>query len=156
MPSQTDPIMLLSVFLLFLIACFTAYYAHQQGRNPILWFIIGILLGIFGLLILIFFPAKSESKNNGTPTMTVSKPDPSQPHGENLLHQEELKTLQNDKLWYYLDLNHQQMGPVSIIALRELWKRGQLELTSYVWSEGMEKWQLVDELPDLKKSLNEV
>ncbi len=46
------------------------------------------------------------------------------------------------------------MGPVSIIALRELWHRGQLELNSYVWSEGMEQWQKVDHLPELKNALN--
>lgn len=158
MPSHTDPNMLLSFILLLIIASFTSYYANRKGRNPVLWFIIGVLLGIFAPLILLFFPpVKKESSNNGIPTMTVSNPDPSlenlpqpiPPTQAQLKRQEE-----EDKLWYYLDQNHQQMGPVSIIALRELWNRGQLELSSYVWSEGMEQWQKVDNLPELKTALN--
>jgi hypothetical protein len=40
------------------------------------------------------------------------------------------------------------------VALRELWNRGKLELNNYVWSDGMEKWEKVDNLPDLKDVLN--
>jgi hypothetical protein len=151
--SHTDPNMLLSFILLFMIASFTSYYANRKGRNPWLWFIIGILLGIIAPLILLFISQK-ERKDDGLPTMTVSKPDPALQHLSQMpLMPEEIQR-QEDKLWYYLDQNHQQMGPVSVIALRELWNRGQLELNSYVWSDGMEQWQKVDNLPDLKAALN--
>ena len=84
--------------------------------------------------------------------MTVSAPDPSlqsYPPSINSKRQEE-----EDKLWYYLDVNHHQMGPVSIIALRELWNTGLLELTSYVWTEGMLQWEKVDDLSALKEALS--
>lgn len=157
--SHTDPNMLLSFILLLIIASFTAYYASRKGRNPFLWFIIGILLGIFAPLILMFFPAvKTDQTSNGMPTMTVSSPDsthqqpPQAPPSPAELKRRE----EEDKLWYYLDHNHQQMGPVSIVALRELWNRGQLELNSYVWADGMEKWEKVDNLPELKDVLNKL
>jgi hypothetical protein len=152
-----DPNMLLSFILLLIIASFTAYYANRKGRNPLLWFIIGVLLGIFAPLILMFFPTvKNERSGNGIPTMTVSKPDPSLEHLPQSFPSEAEFKLQEEesKLWYYLDQNHQQVGPVSIIALRELWKRGKLELNSYVWSEGMAKWEKVDDLSELKTALN--
>jgi hypothetical protein len=155
--SQTDPNMLLSFILLLIIASLTAYYASRKGRNPLLWFIIGILLGIFAPLILLFFPAvKNNVTDNGMPTMTVSPPD----HAHQQLSQPpptpaELKRQQEEeKLWYYLDQNHQQVGPVSVVALRELWHRGQLELNNYVWTDGMEQWEKVDNLPQLKEVLN--
>jgi hypothetical protein len=156
MPSHTDPNMLLSFILLLIIASFTAYYANKKGRNPLLWFIIGILLGIFAPLILLFLSSvKNEAANNGAPTMTISNPDPSLLNLPQTPTQEEVKINEEEtKLWYYLDQNHQQMGPVSIIALRELWNRGQLELNSYVWSDGMEQWQKVDNLVELKEALN--
>jgi hypothetical protein len=157
MPSHTDPNMLLSFILLLIIASFTAYYANRKGRNPLLWFIIGILLGIFAPLILLFFPSvKSERGENGLPTMTVSNPDPSlEPLSIKPPTEEEIKRKEEEnKLWYYLDQNHQQIGPVSTLALRELWNRGQLELNSYVWAVGMEKWEKVDNLSDLKAVLN--
>ncbi len=154
---HTDLNILLSFLLLLIIASLTAYFAKSKGRNPLLWFILGVLLGIFAPLILLFFPSvKNERSNNGMPTMTVSEPDPSLQYLPSTVpNQEELKR-QEDKLWYYLDQNHQQMGPVSIIALRELWNRGQLELNSYVWTEGMEKWEKVDHLSDLKAALNKL
>lgn len=159
MPSHTDPNMLLSFILLLLIASFTSYYANLKGRNPILWFIIGILLGIFAPLILLFFPNIKNERNDsgGMPTMTISNPDPSnQQHlPETPLTEMEVKQQElEDKLWYYLDQNHEQIGPVSLIALRELWNRGQLDLNSYVWADGMEQWQKVDLLPDLKGALS--
>ena len=156
MPSHLDPNMVLSFILLLMIASFTAYYANRKGRNPLLWFMIGILLGIFAPLILLFLPAvKSERGNDGLPTMTISNPDPSlQDLPPSPVKSEIKRREEEEKLWYYLDQNHQQMGPVSIIALRELWNRGQLELTSYVWSDGMTQWQTVDDLPDLKAALN--
>ena len=63
------------------------------------------------------------------------------------------KKVEEDKLWYYLDQNRQQVGPVSLIAVRELWNRGQLELTSLVWTKGMEQWQKIDDLSELKNYL---
>lgn len=58
-----------------------------------------------------------------------------------------------DVLWYYLDEQHEQQGPVSLIALRELWKTGRLLPTAFVWSKGMFQWKKVEELPDLKNEL---
>lgn len=156
MPSHTDQDVLLSFILLLVIASFTAYYANRKGRNPILWFIIGVLLGIFAPLILLFL-STVKPVDSDIPTMSVANPDPSldqldqTPPQVNLQQSEE-----ENKLWYYLDQNHQQMGPVSVIALRELWNRGQLEITSYVWSDGMDQWQKVDNLPELKKGLNKL
>jgi hypothetical protein len=156
--SHTDPSLVLSFILLLLIASLTAYYANRKGRNPLLWFIIGILFGIFAPLILYFFPPVNQRSNNGLPTMTVSPPDPSLQHlPEAPPTEAELRDREEDnRLWYYLDENHEQIGPVSMIALRELWNRGQLELNSYVWSLGMDKWEKVDRLSELKEALNKL
>lgn len=154
MPSHTDHDVLLSFILLLIIASFTAYYANRKGRNPLLWFIIGVLLGIFAPLILLFL-SSVKPVDSDIPTMSVSNPDPSLDQLDQAPPQVNLQSSEEEnKLWYYLDQNHQQIGPVSIIALRELWNRGQLEITSYVWSDGMEQWQKVDSLPELKKGLN--
>jgi len=155
MPSHSNPDVLLSFILLLIIASFTAYYANRKGRNPLLWFVIGILLGIFAPLILLFLsPHKGDTAQNGKLTIKVSNPDSSLLDLSQTSPQIELKPSEEDKLWYYLDQDHQQMGPVSLVALRELWNRGQLELNSYVWSNGMEEWQKVEELPELKKCLS--
>ncbi len=109
--------------------------------------------------MLLFLPVfkKKPDENIEEPTMIISKPDPSlhDQLSQHLPIQEDLKRqAEEEKLWFYLDKDHHQVGPVSIIALRELWNTGRLELTSYVWSEGMDQWEKVDKLPELKVVLN--
>lgn len=153
---HTTPNMILSFILLLIIASLTAYYANRKGRNPLLWFIIGVLLGIFAPLILLFFSAVKSEPADVARGLKISPPDSSrQQLSDSQLKSDDLKLQEEEnKLWYYLDQNHQQIGPVSVIALRELWNRGLLELNNYVWSDGMEQWEKVDNLPELKAILN--
>lgn len=150
---MTTTQLIISFFILLIIASLTAYYADRKGRSFTIWFILGVLLGVFAPLILFFLSSNNGSnKKNDIPSMSVSKPDPSlqiaaSPPPVEFKGNE-------DKLWYYLDKDHQQMGPVSIVALRDLWNRGLLELTSYVWSQGMNDWLKVEQLPELKAALN--
>lgn len=146
----------LSLLFQFVIGCLTAYYAKRQGRNPYLWFMIGFLFGIFAPLVLFYLSfIKNTGDTNGMPGMTVSNPDPELEKSPELHSKDEQKLREEEeKLWFYLDQSHQQMGPVSIIALRELWNRGQLGLNTYVWTEGMQEWQKVDVLVDLKAILS--
>lgn len=139
----------------FIMACVTAYYASTKGRNPVLWFFLGAFFGVIALLILFIlsFMKNGSDEKSDVPTMTVSRPD-SALHPSPSIPLDLKRAEEEDKLWYYLDQNHQQMGPVSIVALRELWNTGRLELASYVWTEGMEKWQKVEYLPALKAILN--
>ena len=134
----------ISFIILLIISSLTAYYAEKKGRSPLGWFILGILFSILAPLILYFLPSlKKESENNQI------KP-PSTPPASTL----QSPILPEDKLWFYLDKDHNQYGPVSIIALKELWDHGQLEITSYVWTEGMEKWHRVEHLEGLKQALH--
>lgn len=149
----------LSLFIYLSIAFYTAHYARMHGKNPLLWFIIAILLGFLAPLILLFLTRgvngvdrTGRMDRDGYPTMTVSSPDPSVEREAVL--PEHVLLPEEEKLWYYLDQNHQQIGPVSVVALRELWNRGLLELNQYVWSEGMKDWEKVEQLPNLQKILN--
>lgn len=145
--------MIMSFIILVIVASLTAYYAERKGRSFAIWFLLGALLGIFAPLILFFLPSLQETEESGgQPTMAVSQPDPSLQHLPSSAPQRDWQL--EDKLWYYLDHQHQQMGPVSVIALRDLWNRGLLELNSYVWTEGMSQWRKVDELPELKATLS--
>lgn len=147
--------MIVSFIILVIIASLTAYYADRKGRSFTIWFILGVLLGVFAPLILFFLPSlRGEDVDEGQPTMTVSKPDSSLERLSPPLAPVPTWKEEEDKLWYYLDQEHQQMGPVSIVALRDMWNRGLLELNSYVWTEGMGQWQKVEQLPELKDALS--
>lgn len=150
LPFQFDAQMVLSLIFSFVIGILTAYYARSKGRDPTAWFILGFLFTIFAPIVLYFLSDLNEKTNE--PTMTVEPPDSSLAQTKPSSSYE--PSPEENKLWYYLDRNHQQQGPVSLIALRELWKTGDLELTNYVWTEGMDKWEIVDHLPGLKEALS--
>lgn len=147
-PNTVQLVVSFLVSTIFAFIC--AYYAEKKGRYPLGWFILGFFFALISLIVLFFLPPLKK-EDAGQPAET-------QPLGSSQAKEELKESLpppfdrskEENRLWYYLDQNHEQIGPVSLIALRELWDRGLLELNSYVWSEGMEKWERVDQLPDLK------
>ncbi len=54
------------IFIVLVIASFSAYYANQKGRNPVIWFVIGLFL-FFAPLIFYFFQLLKM-----TPAMVIS------------------------------------------------------------------------------------
>lgn len=155
----TNSELIFSTIMGIVFAFITAYYAEKKGRNVLGWFILGLLFTIFALLVIYFLPSlKDEDESENSHIMSI--PPQNQPpsfQSETLipLATDQIKQDEN-ALWFYLDQNHKQIGPVSIFALREEWNRGLLELNSYVWTEGMEKWEKVDQLPHLKELLNKI
>ena len=104
-----------------------AYIAHKKGRNPYLWFPIGCFFGIFGILGVIFIK----------PALVKNQPQAlTKPAARRLPH----------FLWYYLDEQSKQHGPMSSNALEEELNQGKLSLSSYVWREGMAEWQKLDQV----------
>ncbi len=140
----------ISFIFLLIIASLTAYYADKKGRNSTAWFILGLLFSVFATLILFFLPSlKPENTEASIGFPSVTPPKSSIP-----IPPKQLTSPEANKLWYYLDQNHQQYGPVSLIALKDLWDTGQLELNSYIWSEGMPQWEKIDNLPEIKIALS--
>lgn len=106
----------------------TAYYAEQRGRNPQNWFVIGMMLGVFGLLLVFILPPYE------TEEVAVA-PLPKEPD------QMVLPLNHTQKHWYYIDDKLQQQGPVDFDTIRSLWSTGSLTGESYLWCEGMEDWK---------------
>ena len=105
-----------------------AYYAKRKGRNPYLWFALGCVFGILGILAVFFL--KNPPKESPA-VQPEAKPAPkSLPH----------------RLWYYLDQKTQQIGPISTNALEDAFREGKIEPSTYVWHEGMENWKLWKEV----------
>lgn len=127
------------LFWLFFGLC-ASHFAKKRGRRPVIWFSVGLFLGIFGILLLFLLP-KVEKKPHSPP----AKP---------LL----LKPQQSDawlKMWYYLDPGHSQQGPFEFPDLIKTWKQKGISEASYIWGEGMQEWKRLAELPDLKKEIEQ-
>jgi hypothetical protein len=118
----------------------TSYFASQRGRDPLAWFVIGMLLGILGLLLLFLLPPVGNSapeKEEPMPEVKESSQAPAR-----LVE------------WYYLDANRNQIGPISYSQLSKITHEGQIKADTLVWSQGMANWQRVDENQELKSLLN--
>lgn len=128
-----------SALMWLVFGALSAYFAKARGKNPYLWFFLGMLFGIFGLLFLIFSPknktapaarqaqgARQNTSAEETPTIDIIPPyDPKY----------------NEKFWYYLDGQNMQFGPMSFDALFRLYQQGSVSKQTYVWNESFEEWQ---------------
>lgn len=129
--------MMVSLVLWVLMGSLNAYFAHKRGRDPIAWFMIGILLGILGLGLLFLLPRLEQ------PPGTEEINDPQDVTSDYAKNE-----------WFYLDVARQQQGPVQWRFLKNQWADGLINADSLVWSEGMANWSRVAELPGLKEELN--
>lgn len=125
------------LFAAVLIGTLTAVLAKRRGRDPAIWFLIGMLCGIFGLIALFFFP---EIKQQEAPKVSTPPPAPAQ---------DALAT----KKWFYLDAERQTLGPHPITVLQELFKAGTITPSTFVWCDGMEGWKKIQDLPELQSRL---
>ncbi len=138
-------------------AFISAYYAEKKGRSSLGWFVLGFIFTFLALIVLYFLPpVKKDEEISPLVNKPINSATESYPSSSpsTLLPPPFEASPEENVLWFYLDLDHKQIGPVSVIALRELWNRGDLLLNSYVWTEGMEKWEKIDQLSDLKAILN--
>ena len=47
--------------------------------------------------------------------------------------------------WYYADAQRERHGPVDAGTIRDLFRKGELDLATLVWCEGMSQWQPLSE-----------
>jgi len=127
-----------SLLLGLLNAFLCAHFAKKRGRNPLYWFIGGGLFGLFALGTLFLLPIRKI----GVPVQAAAAVP--------LL--QTVAPAHVDKLWYYLDQEKQQYGPMSLVALSKAWNDGKLHVHSLVWNEELENWKRFDEVIAIRKA----
>ncbi len=129
--------MLISFFFLLSFAFLSAYIAKQRGRDPVAWFILGVLLGIFSpILLYILKPLPSVETKEENEDIKLQYPQQDSPFIGYV-----------EKEWYYLDKSQQQQGPVAFKVLKALWQEEKITPMTYIWTEGMEQWKRIREMP---------
>ncbi len=118
------------------IGALSAYLAIRQGRNPYLWFFIGIFFGLLGILVMFFAPGKQKPRQTAVPAAPLI---------------EEILVGPTDKFWYYLDETHEQKGPMSFSALNKAWKQGTITTQTFVWNEEFSDWKPLKECIQTRK-----
>jgi GYF domain 2 len=137
--------MIISFIIWVLIGAATSYFAKQRNRDPALWFFIGMLLGLIGLVILFILPVVDTPKESEK----IAGSDP--------VHKLPQFIEPPDfalKVWFFLDNERKQQGPISFSVVRTMWQQNKLHNESVVWCEGMHTWCKVNEIPNLIETLN--
>ena len=115
--------------------------ARRRGRNPAIWFFLGVVLGVIALIVLYFLPQKE--------TLATAMAAPTQKAAIPISPNEEISEKPPEKLWYYLDSEKAQFGPMSFYALQEAWDDDKITASTYIWNEDMENWVRLENLIDL-------
>lgn len=121
----------------------SSYFAAKRGRDPFAWFMIGMLLGILGLLLLFLLPPLAEKPKEGETETAAPVPEPSEIREPGRLNE-----------WFYLDTTRNQIGPIPFHQLKKAWGEGIINPETLVWSQGLPDWKKVAELPSLRDLLS--
>ena len=138
----------ITFFFIVLWGALNSYLAQQRGRNPYLWFFLGIMFGPFPLIVLFLLP-KGEKSEAETVAEEVEVPETLDVDGINISHHAPFD--QHD--WYYLDKDHKQHGPHTYSEMRKFARKEEILEETYVWNESMPQWQKIKDLPELGKAL---
>ncbi len=116
-----------------------SYLALKKQKNPFLWFAIGFCFGIFGLAFLLV-----QILNQSKQKKVLAQQGPEKQKDEPIaLH---ALSIYAEKVWYYVDANSQQVGPISHDLLKEKIRNGTISLSFLVWNESLAEWKKLQEL----------
>ena len=110
----------------FILGIICARMARKRGKNPYLFFSIGLLFGILGIAFLYFFGQHKKVETVLQPTRI---------------------TPTSFSLWYYINQENKTCGPVSFTVLEDELRIGVLNPSTYVWSEEFDHWKQIKDLP---------
>lgn len=138
---------LISFFIFLLFGGICSYVAKQKGRDPVAWYILGMLFCLLSLIVLLLLPPLKPFKVNEE----VEENEDHKLSGIKFEIQSETSFQQNE--WFYIGEDKQPKGPVAFNFLKSLWKEGQIGSSSFVWTEGMLQWKRIKELSGLEDAL---
>jgi len=119
------------LFLSCVNGAMAAFFAKSRQKNPYLWFGIGFMFGLIGIFYLFYLT----SKKKAAPQTPVRQPVV------------QLPPQGASKMWYYLDSENKQFGPMSYQALGNAKSEGKITPATYVWNEDFSEWKKLEEIP---------
>ncbi len=126
-------------FIISLIFGFWAFQlAKKQQRNPWFWFSLGVLLGIFGILLLFIVEEIAWRKSSKIVEKTFALSSE-----ENLFFENQENS---QKFWYFINEEEQSEGAMSFQKFRELYEDKKIHSLTYVWNASLPTWQRLKDL----------
>lgn len=132
-----------AIFLIFGAIC--AVIARQKGRDPVAWSIFGMLFCLLALIVLLLLPSLS-------PQQDIEENEDDKLAGIKPNRPFEKRYQQNE--WFYIGEEKNTQGPVGFSFLKKIWEEGRVSSDSFVWSEGMQKWERIKDLEGFEDALS--
>lgn len=108
------------------------YLAERRKCNPWIWFFIGMMCGICGLIAL-FVTTKKKPKVVPVKETITPAVDPKF----------------YSTAWYYVDNARNQQGPIDFSMLKKLIEEEEISKKDYIWCEEWDNWKALQEVPSL-------
>jgi len=143
---MSSPYVWLFLQISFGVIC--AFIAQKRARNPLVWFLGGLFFSFLALIALFILPPVDSNKENNIEVVENLKEIQELESIED--NDEEMPSERSNKLWYYLDENNKQSGPMTLQALINEWKDEKLKENTLVWNEEMSDWKPLKETSDFK------
>ena len=120
---------LVTFFVSFFITCLWGYIgyrtAEKKGRNPKLWCVLGVLFGLFAIIVISLLRPKETQKVVEMPKL-------------------ELEEIVQDN-WYFLSHSKETKGPMSFNDFKTEFEAGTFNKQSFVWNETYTDWKKLEE-----------
>lgn len=151
----------ISILLGILFGFSCSELAKNRGRNPRIWFILGLLFGIFGLITILILPrvkvsdAPAQANKSFPQYEELQSKSTEEEHHESINSPPSQNELFQMNTWYFLDKTHTQTGPVDFNKLVQEFREEKISPDSYVWSEGMADWQKIHQVHGLLELIDE-
>ncbi len=129
---MSDSLLITSLLISLVCGLIARREAVRKNLNTKLGFCLGFFFGVLGLAIVFFLRPKK------APTSVKKIIPPKAPKKEI-----------DATLWYYLDKEHKQIGPMSFMLLQDALEKSKINDSSYVWNEKMDDWKKIEELPEV-------
>lgn len=131
---------------IFLVGCamgvLSAYIAMRTKKDPIFWFIIGFCFSLLGICINILVSSKLFNR--------MKKNKIHLPKKFTHVKKAKIDPIQDHRLWYYIDPERKQHGPMSLNALQKNILEGKIGKKTFIWHDELDNWKKAQELEDLK------
>ncbi len=144
----------ISLVTSLLMGSLTGYIAQKKGRDGTIWFVAGMLLGIFAVIALYVLPNLNKRGDE----------EEHKTREEGIEEQSAIIDITTDekgsaadlanKMWFYLGSKKEQYGPMAIKELKSSWTEHRVNAETYVWCEGLDNWKKIKDLPELVACLN--
>lgn len=156
--------------LSFIVAGICSWIAYKKKRNPLGWFLGGLLFSFLALIVLAFLPPldpprsygsasgqfykKTSQASNAYKASSASQQDVEiSVHGLSEERFEGSSIEINNFNWYYLDPQHRSKGPFSLFDLKSLWRNREVSQETFVWNDSMRDWMRIKNIPSLLEKL---